>query len=328
MKSTDWTKFEASVTEATSDAAGRIMDRCAATFYAVAFHEFYSETEGVIAMPCLAANTTEALAGREDTRWSSADWKWPQLSYENTETRKLHRAIEKEAASRDEDYWYKIHSRFIEAFIRVAKALHRQLKKRQNLYKDFGVFVFANDDEVEVLQRCTTPSQFRKLFPDLQTALESQHKLATASEQSKLATYRQDLFKHQSNVLKLRERAIPMLLDALKDKEQGWIAADILGELAIAESRVIDALRSRSRKGAETNFHDTIALALLGDAEFLLTLANSPKTQAVAIEGIMAIYSTAVNDCERNVPLDYGLIERLLEKPACAEGQGAFQWPS
>jgi hypothetical protein len=57
-----------------------MMKRNAASFYAVVFHEFYAEVGGVIAMPCLAANTVEKPAGKEDSPWNSADWKLNSLA--------------------------------------------------------------------------------------------------------------------------------------------------------------------------------------------------------------------------------------------------------
>jgi hypothetical protein len=104
VPSIDWKKVEGAVFDAASAAISRLMDRNVGTFYAVAFHEFYAEAGGVIAMPGLAANTVEHLAGKEDSRWSSADWKWNQIKYETAETKKLHRAIEKAAISRDESF--------------------------------------------------------------------------------------------------------------------------------------------------------------------------------------------------------------------------------
>ena len=168
----DWKQFERAVLDAVRAAITRLMDRSSAPFYAVAFHEFYAETGGVIAMPCLAANTVDDLAEKEDSRWSSADWKWTQIKYATAEIRKLHRTIEKVAMSQDDSFWEQTHSRFIDAFVRVAKKLTAELRKHPRAGKDFGLFVFTEDDEIEVLQRCMTPARFQKLFPQLQTELQ------------------------------------------------------------------------------------------------------------------------------------------------------------
>jgi hypothetical protein len=78
MAPIDWKTVEAVVFDAALAAIAQLMDLHAASFYAAAFHELYAETDVVIAMPCLAANTVENLGGNEDSRWSSADWKWRQ----------------------------------------------------------------------------------------------------------------------------------------------------------------------------------------------------------------------------------------------------------
>jgi hypothetical protein len=317
MRSIDWKNVQDAVFDAALAAITRLMDRNAATFYAVVFHEFYAEAGGVIAMPCLAANTVEYLAGKEDSRWSSADWKWARINYATAETRKLHRDIERAAISRDEAFWEQVHAGFLEVFVKVAKKLTAGLRKHPRADKDFGVFVFAEEDEIEVLRRCVTPARFKKLFPQLQAELDGAKQAAGSPLDGKLATYRQDLRRYEKEILSLGAQALPMLREALQDQEQAWAAADCLAKIGVPDPEVIRVLKRRALKADELAFHDTIALALLGEVDFLLVLADSPKTRDIAVQGIRSLYSIWLNWCRQPRTLDYRPLERLLEKPGC-----------
>jgi hypothetical protein len=317
MQAADWKVFQEAITEAALEAATRLMDRNDETFYAIAFHEFYAETGGTIAMPCLAANSEERLAQGKNSRWSSADWKWPQIRYATATTRKLHRQIERDATSQDEAHWGRVHMRFVDSFIRVAKTLQKKLKSHQHAHRDLGAFVFKEDDLLEVLQRCTTPARFQKLFPRLQAERDRQQSLTASPRRRKLETYREDLAGHQEEIVRLGAEALPMLRDALRDEEQAWIAADLLGKIGIADPEAVEALKRRARTGVELAFHDTTALALLGEVDFLLELAGAAKTRGVAVRGICSLYSVCLNWCQQRKLLDYRLLERLLEQPEC-----------
>jgi hypothetical protein len=315
----DWKYFEGAVFDAALAAINRLMERNAASFYAVAFHEFHAERDGAIAMPCLAANTLENLVGTEDSRWSSADWKWTQIKYATAETRKLHRAVEKEAISRDESFWQQTHERFIDAFVMVAKKLIVELRKHPRAGKDFGIFLFNEHDEIADLKRCMTPAKFRKLFPHLHTELESANQLTKRPLDSKLEVYRQDLRSYETEIVNLGAQALPMLLDALHDKKQAWTAANCVAKIGIPDADILDVLKQHARQGRALAFHDTIALALLGEVEFLLKLADSAKTRDIAVQGICSLNSVWINWCQQPRALDYRPLEQLLEKPGCKD---------
>ncbi len=317
MPSIAWTYVERAVFDAALTAITQLMNRQPASFYAVAFHEFYAEKDGVIAMPCLAANTEEHQAGSENSRFSSADFKWTQIKYSTAETRKLHRAIEKAATSRDEPRWERTHEQFMSAFVNVATKLTAALRKHPRAGKDFCVFLFSEDDEIEVLKRCMSPAKFKKLFPQLQSELEVAKQRAKSPLESKLEVYRQDLFDYEDEILKLGAKALPLLRDALEDKEQGWLAADCLAKIGIPDPEVLKVLKQHARQGHEVVSHDTIALALLGEVDFLLELADSAKTRDIAVEGICSLYSVWLDWCLQPRKLDYRPLEQLLEKPAC-----------
>jgi hypothetical protein len=313
----DWKNVEAAVFDAALPAITQRMERHAGSFYAVAFHEFYAERDGVIAMPCLAANTEEYLAEKEDSRWSSADWKWTEIKYATAQTRRLHRAIEKAATSGDEPLWQRTHEQFMSTFVNVAKELTAALRKHPRAGKDFGVFIFTEEDEVDVLKRCMTPAKFKKLFQRLQAKLEETKRRGSSPLDSNLQIYRQHIREYEYEILKLGAQALPMLRHALEDKKQGWAAADLLARIGIPDTDAIRILKQHALKGHELACHDTIALALLGEVDFLLKLADSAKTRVVAIRGICSLYSVWLDLCLQARKLDYRPLEQLLERPAC-----------
>lgn len=320
MSEIDWKGFESLVSNKVLETLTRLLDRQKKPIYAAAFHEFYCEMDGPIAMPCLAANSDEAAAIEAGNHWSSADWKWIEITYSTPEIRKAHKAIEKEAC-REGGNWEKTQKRFVDAFIKVAKELSKQLGKHPQVTKDFGVFVFLEDEaetEIDALKRCMSPAKFKRLFPDMQAMLDDASHLAASSPDTKLARYREDLREHEQAILKLGEQAIPMLRDALNDDEQCWAAADLIAKIGVADPLTIEILKDRAWSGMALAFHDTIALALLGEIEFLLELAREPRTQIIAIRGISSLYSTLMNHwCQHPQPLDYRPMERLMAIPGC-----------
>lgn len=318
MPQIDWKKFENTLLSAALQAATRLMERSKGTFYVFVFHEFYAETEGRIALPCLAANTVEALAGQKDSRWSSADWKWSQIKYVTPELRTLHRSMEKAAVKDDGKEWQQIHARFLDATIATAKKLTPLLRKYENVSKDFGVYVFTEDDEVEILQRCMTPAQFKKRFPQLQAEIAASQQLEASPRDAKFEAYRNDLYEHQKELLKLGEEAIPFLCEVLESNlPQNWVAASLLGQLGVPDPRAIALMKQRAQTGREIHQHDTVALALLGEVDFLLKLAETSQTQWIAVQGICSLYSSQIDSARQPRALDYQPVEKLLAIPGC-----------
>ena len=162
-----------------------------------------------------------------------------------------------------------------------------------------------------------TPAKFKKLFPHLQTELEEAKQRVSSPFDSKLNIYRQDLRRYENEIMKLGTQSVPMLLDALQDEEEAWAAADILAKIGIPDPDVLCVLKQHALQGHELAFHDTTALALLGEVDFLLELADSAKTRDIAVRGICSLYSVWLNWCQERRPLDYRPLEQLLEKPGC-----------
>jgi hypothetical protein len=177
--------------------------------------------------------------------------------------------------------------------------------------------IFTEYDEIEVLRRSLTPAKFKKIFPQLQTELEEAKQRASSPLGRKLGIYRQHLREYENEILKLGAHALPMLRDALNDKKQAWAAADIVAKIGIADPDALRVLKKRALRGNDLAVHDTIALALLGEVDYLLKLADSAKTRDVAVRGICSLYSVWLNWCQQRRTLDYRPLEQLLAKPDC-----------
>lgn len=289
-------------------------------FYAAALHHFYRESGDLISMPCLAVNTEEEVD--EDNLWSSPDWYWEQLPFTSRKLGQLHKRLNNEANSIGIDHWNIVHQDWMACLIRAAKHLTAKLKKRKQATKDFGFYLFDEEspDEVDTLRKCMTPAKFKRLFPRLHAIAEEKKADAKRPQKQKLAKYADDLWTHRDELVRQGENAIPILIGAL-DSKDGWLAASLLSKIGVASDKVITALR-RQACAVETSWqrsHETGALALLGDVDFLLELAKNTKTRKIAIEGIKTLY--AGTSGEDNVyvcdPLDYRPLERLIEIDSC-----------
>lgn len=319
MPKLPWKAFETAVADSAFQTVKTTMEEWPdESFYAVAFHEFYREELGIISMPCLAVNTEEELTD-EDCRWSSADWYWIDLEYSTREIDALYSRILGDATSQEVDHWCEVNERFVQAFINIAKSLTKRLKKLKPTSKDFSVLVFDDDrdDAVELIRACLTAAQFRKFFPRLEEERQAKKAQAQRPVEEKLKVYQQDIYEYQDEILILGDAAISMLLEELVHDETGWCAADLLGYLGISDRKVITALRKQARKSGDSRFHETGALVLLGDVDFVLNLADQKETREDAIRGILTLYGPFTDHCVKRIPLDYGPFERLLEKPEC-----------
>ena len=301
-----WSQFEDTVSDAVWQSLATTLDNSeASSFYAAAFHLFYAEEDGEIDLPCLALNSVATRKASPDETWSPADWDYVEIDYETAQVKKHHRAIVKDAGGGDIEHWHTSFTAFMNVFVRVAKTVSKKLRSHSKTASDFDVFVLHEDSEEadQWLLASTSEKQFKKLFPNRWQEMVDRKSLEHGSTAQKLAYYAKNLFEYGPNVLELGSTSVPMLLDALKDSDDGWLAADLLGRLGVRSSNVIHALR----RYAHRSFHETGALIRLGDFDYVLALVEREHTREQAIEGIKTLYG------DSTLPLDYGPIERLLQ---------------
>ena len=315
-----WKSYEQLLVKLAFDAVVGVMkDHPNESFYAAAFHEFYAEEEGQISIPWLGANSAEAI-DEGYTGWGPPNWYWDEIPFENDQLHDLQGALEDEACRADADHWHKTHSRFMDAMVKVSKALTSKLKIRKQASKDFVVIV--SDEESEdadgLLQRCMSKAKYKKLF--LEDDSDGEQLMADAGAADPAwEPYLADLEEHDLEITKMGETALPMLLYAMNLRSQRSAAAEILGWLRIADPRVIEALRRGAATGKDSLYNCAVSLAILGDFDFLFELSKDSKTREIVRSGISGLYEYPVENCKPYLPLDFHPLERYFDdkcKPA------------
>ena len=322
----NWKRYEAKLLRGLSEAIQEVMGQYPEEhFYGAAFHSFYREHGDRINMPCLAVNTEEENGGDFDTRWSSPDWYWNDLDYEGSEFLSLHQQFDEFASSEDDQHWDTLHSQWMESLIRVAKQLTTKLKKKKQATSDFGFFLFdeESDEMVDVLRRCMTAANFKKLFPDLMEAIQREQATEKLPVSKRLTLYASDLTEENcAKLLALGAKAVPALVNVLKlnegdDKIRPTI---MLGRLGIRDRDAINALREYASPSVEPYLasHAANSLVLLGETDYLLAMAKKARTRPLAINAIRSLYSSFLTGGRvDHVPLDYRPLEQLLAIDAC-----------
>ena len=312
-----WKAYEELLTKLAFNAiVGVMKDHPEESFYAAAFHGFYAEEEGMIAAPLLGANSAEAI-DEGYSRWGAANWYWDEIPFEDDKLADLEGALQEEACRGDVDHWYKTHSRFMDAMVKVSKTLTSKLKTRKQASKDFVVIV--SDEESEhfeaILQRCMSKAKYKKLFCEEDEQLVTDSGSADPAWQPFLA----DISEHDHEILKMGKEALPLLLHAMTLSSQRDAAAAVLGWLRIADPAVVEVLRKGAATGNDSLCECAVALAILGDFDFLFKLSENSKTREIVRSGIEGLYEYPVEQCVPYLPLDLRPLEQYFDnkcKPA------------
>ncbi len=240
------------------------------SYYAAVLHEFYREHDNYIAMPCLAMQTEEELNGKEDIRWSSADWFWTEIEFADEELFDLHNDMNELSTSRDAEYWEETNRKWMRLLMRTAKRLTTILGKQSSTTRDFGFYLFDSGElnyEVELIRASTSAAKFKRVFPHLYELVNEQNRskqqLKKMPRGKKLQLYLSNLSEHDDAVVKMGAAAVPALAEKLDDREAGYLAARCLGRIGIANIEVIQALRAKCETEAKP-VHHAIALSHLG----------------------------------------------------------------
>lgn len=315
-----WKAYEKLLTKLAYDAiVGVMKDHPTESFYAAAFHGFYAEEEGTITIPLLGANSAEAI-DEGYTGWGAPNWYWDEIPFETDKLHDLQGALEDEACRADVDHWYKTHSRFMDAMVKVSKALTSKLKTKKQASKDFVVVVSdeESEDADKLFQRCMSKAKYKKLF--LEDDSKDEQLMANAGPADPAwEPYLADLEEHDHEIVKMGKAALPMLLHAMNLSSQRSAAAEILGWLQIADPTVIEVLRKGAMTGKESLYNCAASLAILGDFDFLFELAEDSKTRDMVRAGIGELFYFSVENCAEYLPLDFRPLERYFDnkcKPA------------
>ena len=151
---------------------------------------------------------------------------------------------------------------------------------------------------------------FKQHFAPFADSEDRDHQATTQKE--RMAQYFEDPYTYEEQILALGEDAVRPLIKLLADKQHGWCAASLLGDLGINNKAVLQALRKQTRADDSSAAHSARSLCLLGDVEFLFPLVGEKQSRARAISGILTGLTVRASNCPHPIPLDYRPAERLL----------------
>jgi hypothetical protein len=314
----DWKRLEdAYAAQAEREILKLMRGNPAHALYAVALHGSYRELDGEICLPCLAANSIETLRDQQgcdevEYDFGPPNWDWCGIILETKELNRLATALQDEATRSTQNHWYKTEKRFISTMVRVTKRLYAILKERKQTTSDFVVFFDDEQGDLDLIRKCIPKSLFLKHFPDQDLEEKRRRKLTASPISKKLKTYLSDMWEFQAEVVQLGEGAVDGLIANLKSSEDGWMAASLLGQIGVSSDKVIRALRREVRRSSAAAMQSASALGVLGDTKYLLKLTDDDVTRENAISGLTAPYQAG--ECVKPIPLDYRLLERLVEK--------------
>ncbi|MBC9715009.1 DUF4303 domain-containing protein [Streptomyces sp. TRM66268-LWL] len=317
----DWPAFEdeltAGVVAKVTQAAG-VGDR----LYAAVLGEFYAETDGVIRLPMLGANSEEALAADVDARWSLPDWDtvwhpWlPEARWEFWE-----RSLTEEACRGSVRHWERTFDRYLTSLVHVCKRARKQLRTEGVTDQGFVVVVLTDDDtEDGLLRRILGVREMRRLFPAYEEAAAWTAEVGALDPGERAVRYVQVLSTRfgaigpedaEKALCVLGRDAVPALLAALSHGPDRWWAAKLLADIGDASVEVIAALSAALENcaGPDQSWN-AAALSRLGRLDVVLSadaLANEIVVSAVA-----APFTSFRDQAVSPPPLDYRPLERFL----------------
>lgn len=310
----DWKALETGIAEEAEKAIlGWLAEHPDQHPYACAFHEIYSETEGLIRFPRLGINSREHQKFEDGTadeawKWNPADWDWQDLFPTSSQLDDLESELTNEACRSTEAHWIKTHKRFYSVLVRVTKTLYRIFAKHPQATDDFVVYIDDDQGDIELIQRCLPPRLFRKHFAWI---VDGENELKNLSEEERLARYLEAPSSYTEEILAYGEKAIGPLIEKLNDDRNGWVAAGLLAGLNAKSPEVISALRRFAQSNQDFASLGVTSLYLLGDTEHLFRLLNNDAMQERVIDGLVTGMMRA-SEHNPPVPLNYRHIERLL----------------
>jgi HEAT repeat protein len=313
MGNPDWKALTKLLVDGVDQAVARVArQKPPQTFYALAFVDGYAEAEGPISPPTVAMNSVEAArdmhpgADEHDfwgERWSPPNWRWPELPVGGGALAARYRAITKLAGAGSLAHWLRVDARQAAAVAAAVAELARRARRGTGGFaalrrtKDFVVFRSdGSDDGPSIAQRTIPPATFNRLFPSLGPQRRQRAAVtklpATDRAQyliSRFSKFEPPVDSEQATeqLIAMGARAVPALIEALDDSEDGWMAAMVLAKIGTpAADAAIPSLLAHARRKCRAQMWSATALGAFGRLADLMKLAASPATQSAAVEGL------------------------------------------
>lgn len=298
--------------------------------YAAALGELYAETDGVIRLPMLGANS-EGELDEEDLRWSLPDWNalWaPWLP----EDRWCHweQALTEEAGRCSTRHWERTFDTYLTMLTRVCKRVRTQLRTAGVTDRRCVVVVLTDDDDQErLLRRILGVRELNRLFPGYGRAAAWTTELDAKSPAERAVHYVQalsdrgegpvDAEKAERALRDLGPAALPALASLLSDGPDRWKAAKILAAIGCASDEVIEVLARalRACTGADESW-TACALSRLGRLD--VVLAAPEVGSDTVVSAVVAPYRAFRDAALTPRLLDYSALEQFLtEQPQLSD---------
>jgi hypothetical protein len=323
-KTMDWKRLEEAFAKQAERAVAKVMrEHPRHTFYGLALHESYRELDGQITLPWVALNSVESLSARDGAGaaydYNPADWRWSEIRFDTKEISRLTAMLQEEANRSTQNHWRRTEQQFLATMVRVAKRLYAAFRDHPQTTGDFFACFWDEQEDLDLLRKSMPKRLYLKHFGHAEAAEQRRREEAASPTSRKLARYMEDLWEYQDEIMSQGEAAVDSLIVGLKDPDDGWQAANLLGRIGIADARVIRALRREVRNSTPAAGWSASALGMLADSEYLLKLADDDATRENAIRGLAAPLRSWANEAAMPIPLDYRPLESLLAKkcPKC-----------
>lgn len=313
----DWKAFEGELLEELRAALRRFAKQHRNEhFYAVAIFGVYRELDGLLSLPALGASTVEEGPEPEaptsfwSARFNPADWPH-ELELDRKTGLRLEKLLTAEATRGTVTHWRSVERKYFAVLTRIVAALRSDAAEILTCTEDFVCFWHDEEGGHELARKTINRTLADRLFERESSQKHERQKLAKQSPDARAAflVTRFSQFEGvtseqaQRELLAMGASAHEALIGALADKEDGWTAAKVLGQIGIATPQVIAGLRKRADE-----LWFAMALGMLGDFEWL-----SKRAPETAVYGLTArLKAITAGGAPR--PLDYGPLEAWLAK--------------
>lgn len=334
LSSVSWDDLEDLIVDTTISSINALLDANPGhTLYVVGLHSVDRELDGILTLPLLGANSVQAYAadhaGFDDSlgywgiRWNPQKWHWPQLIRDDRRLLLSEMQLHKLAACGSQNQWMKTEVRLWRALATACKRIGIAYKGSARVTEDFVVLLVDKAGGPHLARRGMSERLFLEHFPE-QGARKREHRRIAAlpmDEQvdffiGRLGEHGKDIGTQEAaeRLRDIGEPAVAALMQKLTDKQIGWYAAMLLGQIGIRSSNVVAALRQQVKDARILSHRGwcASALAFLDDAHYLLD-HHATLPDSIIVAGVTAPLSLFRDRCLNPVPLTYAPLTRLIE---------------
>jgi hypothetical protein len=256
----NWKQLENAFFEVAKREIGTVLsENQSHTFYAVALHDSYRELDGEIGFPMLAMSSIESLAERigngEDVeiKYNPADWKWHNIELETDELGEVALELHDTANRNTQAQWQRTEKRFMASIVRIVKCIFREFKGHDKTSDDFVCYFDDEDGGLEIIRKCVPKKLLRHHFAAFFESDEQPVQTASLSA-DKFERYRDGMWQYDDKLVAMGADAVDFALGELSSEKNSNIAAQVLGRIGSADTRVIEALRREVSDSTKTGY--------------------------------------------------------------------------